>query len=363
MLALKEADCSVAMASGSDAARTVSNLVLLDSNFASMPRVVQEGRQSINNLQRSSSLFLVKTIFSALIGVLFIFINYTYPFEPIQQTLISTLTIGVPSFILALETNRDRLKGKFILNVIRMCIPAALTMTANIVVLCALSEPFGLTHPEMSTLAVVLTAFTGFTMLFKVCTPFNGLRGFLFWGLLTAFVLAFLFFGWFFSLTTLTLPMLMILAPCWCSPRCSCWRCSTWWTMSSPTGRARCIPKSCGAESTAGRNKPCVKSIIIHEIPLFFREKLLCFSQRNRGFFWGRCRQLETKKVRKKSRSWRCLLPWWSPPRPRWAERCCGSTTIPSGTGPGSSRRRMCWSFWRGKRPRQEVRWLCAPES
>ena len=213
VLALKEADCSVAIASGSDAARTVSNLVLLDSNFASMPRVVQEGRQSINNLQRSSSLFLVKTIFSALIGVLFIFINYTYPFEPIQQTLISTLTIGVPSFILALETNRDRLKGKFILNVIRMCIPAALTMTANIVALCALSEPFGLTHPEMSTLAVILTAFTGFTMLFKVCTPFNGLRGFLFWGLLTAFVLAFLFFGWFFSLTTLTLPMLMILAP------------------------------------------------------------------------------------------------------------------------------------------------------
>ena len=213
VLALKEADCSVAMASGSDAARTVSNLVLLDSNFASMPRVVQEGRQAINNLQRSSSLFLVKTIFSALIGVLFIFINYTYPFEPIQQTLISTLTIGVPSFILALETNRDRLKGKFILNVIRMCIPAALTMTANIVALCALGGPFGLTHPEMSTLAVILTAFTGFTMLFKVCSPFNGLRGVLFWGLLTAFVLAFLFFGWFFSLADLTIPMLMALLP------------------------------------------------------------------------------------------------------------------------------------------------------
>ena len=213
VLALKEADCSVAMASGSDAARTVSNLVLLDSNFASMPRVVQEGRQAINNLQRSSSLFLVKTIFSAFIGVLFIFINYTYPFEPIQQTLISTLTIGVPSFILALETNRDRLKGKFILNVIRMCIPAALTMTANILALCALGGPFGLTHPEMSTLAVILTAFTGFTMLFKVCSPFNGLRGVLFWGLLTAFVLAFLFFGWFFSLADLTIPMLMALLP------------------------------------------------------------------------------------------------------------------------------------------------------
>ena len=213
VLALKEADCSVAMASGSDAARTVSNLVLLDSNFASMPVVVQEGRRSINNLQRSSSLFLVKTIFSALIGVLFIFINYTYPFEPIQQTLISSLTIGVPSFILALEPNHDRLRGKFIKNVIRMCIPAALTMTANIVVLCALAEPWGLTSEETSTMAVIMTAMTGFFMLFKVSTPFNTLRGLLFWGLLTAFTLAFLFFGWFFALAGMTLPMLIALLP------------------------------------------------------------------------------------------------------------------------------------------------------
>ncbi|MCI9552134.1 MAG: cation-translocating P-type ATPase [Acutalibacter sp.] len=213
VLALKEADCSVAMASGSDAARTVSNLVLLDSNFASMPVVVQEGRRSINNLQRSSSLFLVKTIFSALIGVLFIFINYSYPFEPIQQTLISSLTIGVPSFILALEPNNDRVKGKFIFNVIRMCIPAALTMTANIVVLCTLTEPLGLASAEASTMAVMTTAMTGFIMLFKVSAPFNTLRGLLFGGLLTAFVLAYLFFGPFFALVSLTLPMLIALMP------------------------------------------------------------------------------------------------------------------------------------------------------
>jgi len=213
VLALKEADCSIAMASGSDAARTVSNLVLLDSNFASMPLVVQEGRRSINNLQRSSSLFLQKTIFSALIGVLFIFINYTYPFEPIQQTLISSLTIGVPSFILALEPNRDRLRGKFIFNVLKMCIPAALTMTANIVLLCALSGPLGLASQKMSTLAVILTSLTGFIMLFKVCTPFNSLRGFLFGGLLAVFVVALLFLGQFFSLVSLTLPMLIALLP------------------------------------------------------------------------------------------------------------------------------------------------------
>ena len=213
VLALKEADCSIAMASGSDAARTVSNLVLLDSNFASMPLVVQEGRRSINNLQRSSSLFLVKTIFSALIGVLFIFLNYSYPFEPIQQTLISSLTIGVPSFILALEPNKDRLRGKFIFNVFRMCIPASLTMTANILALCALSGPLGLTGAEMSTLAVIITSLTGFIMLFKVCTPFNGLRSFLFGGLLSVFLAALLFFRDFFSLTDFTLPMLIALTP------------------------------------------------------------------------------------------------------------------------------------------------------
>ena len=213
VLALKEADCSIAMASGSDAARTVSNLVLLDSNFASMPLVVQEGRRSINNLQRSSSLFLVKTIFSALIGVMFIFLAYSYPFQPIQLTLISSLTIGVPSFLLALEPNRDRLKGKFIFNVFRMCVPAAVTMAVNILALCALSGPLNLTDGELSTLAVILTSMTGFFMLFKVCTPFNGLRGALFGGLLAAFLTALLFFGDFFSLTSLTLPMLLALAP------------------------------------------------------------------------------------------------------------------------------------------------------
>ena len=213
VLALKEADCSIAMASGSDAARTVSSLVLLDSNFASMPLVVQEGRRSINNLQRSSALFLAKTIFSALIAVLFIFINYTYPFQPVQQTLISTLTIGTPSFILALEPNKDRLRGKFILNVLRQSIPAALTMAANIVLLCALSGPLGLSSQDMSTLAVVLTSLTGFIMLFKVSTPFNGLRGALFGVLLAGFLGAVLFLSDFFALTTLTLPMLIALAP------------------------------------------------------------------------------------------------------------------------------------------------------
>ena len=114
VLALKEADCSVAMNSGSDAARNVSQLVLLDSNFVSMPKVVAEGRRSINNIQRSSSLFLCKTTYATLLAILFVFLPISYPFEPIQLTLTSVATIGIPSFILALEPNNERLNGKLL---------------------------------------------------------------------------------------------------------------------------------------------------------------------------------------------------------------------------------------------------------
>lgn len=211
VLALKEADCSVAMASGSDAARTVSQLVLLDSNFASMPRVVQEGRRSINNLQRSASLFLVKSIFSAIIAFCFIFISANYPFEPIQMTLISALTIGAPSFVLALEPNRDRIRGKFIVNVIQKSLPAALTMVVNILLLTAISGYMNFSQEQFSTLAVMVTGCTGLIMLYKVCTPVNLLRGALAVTMTIAFVLALILFGHFFSLVPLNLPMVMVL--------------------------------------------------------------------------------------------------------------------------------------------------------
>ena len=212
VLALKESDCSIAMASGSDAARTVSQLVLLDSNFASMPRVVQEGRRSINNLQRSASLFLVKSIFSVLLAFFFIFIPRDYPFEPIQMTLISALTIGAPSFILALEPNRERIQGKFIINVLQKALPAALTIVLNILLLTAVSGLLGLSEAQLSTLSVYITGGTGLMMLFRVCSPFNFLRGAL-WGVMTAaFILAAVFFGQFFSLAPMTLSMALVLA-------------------------------------------------------------------------------------------------------------------------------------------------------
>lgn len=122
VLALKEADCSIAMASGSDAVRSVSQLVLLDSNFASMPKIVLEGRRTINNIERSASLFLVKTIYASILAIIFLVANMPYPFMPIQLTLISMVTIGIPSFVLALEPNRERIKGNFLKNVISKAI-------------------------------------------------------------------------------------------------------------------------------------------------------------------------------------------------------------------------------------------------
>lgn len=213
VLALKEADCSIAMASGSDAARTVSNLVLLDSNFASMPQVVKEGRRSINNLQRSASLFLQKTIYSTVLSVLFIFLSASYPFEPIQLTFISTLTIGIPSFILALEPNRDRVRGSFLTNVLKKSFPSALTMVLGVLFLCLFQQPLGLSSEQVSTLSVIVAFTVGFMLMFKLCVPFNALRGVLFGAMLAAFFLGYIFFMDIFSMVPLSASMLFVLVP------------------------------------------------------------------------------------------------------------------------------------------------------
>lgn len=188
VLALKEADCSLAMASGSDAARSVSQLVLLDSNFDSIPKIVNEGRRSINNLERSATLFLTKTIYSTLLAILFIFIRMSYPFQPIQLSLNSLVAIGIPSFILALEPNHNRVQGKFIINVIGKSIPAALTIIVNIISVMVFTHIFHFTHESASTMSLFLLAFTGFLLLFKICYPFNAIRGILFGSLIGIFL-------------------------------------------------------------------------------------------------------------------------------------------------------------------------------
>ena len=210
VLALKEADCSVAMNSGSDAARNVSQLVLLDSNFSSMPKVVAEGRRSINNIQRSSSLFLCKTTYATLLAILFMFLPLSYPFEPIQLTLTSVVTIGIPSFILALEPNNERINGKIILNVLKRSIPTALTIVLNILIISILPYIIRLTSDEVSTLCVLLTGLTGFMLLYRISLPFNVLRRCLFGFLIVLFSFGVIFLRELFSLTLLT-PKLLIL--------------------------------------------------------------------------------------------------------------------------------------------------------
>ena len=174
ILALKEADCSVAMASGSDAAKNTAQLVLADNDFAHMPEVVAEGRRSINNIQRSASLFIVKTIYSFILAFVFIFVNVNYPFQPLQISLTSAFTIGLPSFVLALQPNHNRIQGRFMKNVILRSYPGSIMVVANIIVLICFSGQ--LSFSEFSTLSVILTALIGVNMVIRLSIPINALR-------------------------------------------------------------------------------------------------------------------------------------------------------------------------------------------
>ncbi len=211
VLALKEADCSVVMANGSDAAKKVSQLVLLNSDFSSMPKVVLEGRRSINNIQRSSSLFLVKTIYATLLAILFLFFNAPYPFMPIQMTLTSVLTIGIPSFVLALEPNKSRIKGNLFINIISRALPCALTIVSSILLIMATSSWISFTNSDVSTLCVIVTGFSGLLLLFNLCVPFNNIRKLLFLLMSVAFIFCIIVFKEFFALSTLTLELILIL--------------------------------------------------------------------------------------------------------------------------------------------------------
>lgn len=215
VLALKESDCSIAMASGSDATRNVSQIVLLDSDFKAIPLIIKEGRRTINNLERSASLFLTKTIYAIILAIMFLFINMDYPFIPIQLTLISVINIGIPSFILALEPNHNRVKGKFIIKIITKSMPAALTIILNIISIFIIGNIFDFSSDYISTMSVILVAFTGFILLFKVCLPFNYLRGILFGTLIGIFICFALGLPTLFELVLLT-PFQFVFTVCLC---------------------------------------------------------------------------------------------------------------------------------------------------
>ena len=205
VMALKEADCSISVAQGSEAAKNIANLVLLNNNFANMPHIVKEGRRVINNIQRSASLFLVKTTFSTLLSFLTLFFMRNYPFEPIQLTLISTLTIGIPSFFLALEANYARVEGNFLINVFSKALPGALCVVLSILYVNMLSLVLPLSKDVISTMCVIMTAATLIVVLYRVCTPFSKKRFLLFSIMTSAFLLAILCIPSFFNLVRLPL--------------------------------------------------------------------------------------------------------------------------------------------------------------
>lgn len=176
VLALKDADCSVAMASGSDAAAQASQLVLLDSNFSCMPSVVLEGRRVVNNIQRSASLFLVKNIFSFLLAMFSMAFMMNYPLGPSQISMIGMFTIGVPAFLLALESNKSMIKGHFLTNVLVKALPAGLTDVLIVGFLAIFGDTFGLSQEEISTAATILLAIVGLMILFKISKPMNKFR-------------------------------------------------------------------------------------------------------------------------------------------------------------------------------------------
>lgn len=179
VLALKDADCSVAMASGSDAASQVSQLVLLESDFAKMPEVVMEGRKVVNNLERSGSLFLVKNIFSLLMSLVTIFWGISYPFVPSQITLISMFTIGIPAFFLSQVPDRELIRGRFMTNILLKALPAGITDTVMVSAIVFFGGIFSLSEPDISSGATILLAAVGLIILFRISIPMNSYK----WGI------------------------------------------------------------------------------------------------------------------------------------------------------------------------------------
>jgi len=177
ILALREADCSIAMAAGAEAARNVSHLVLLDNNFASMPKVVAQGRRVINNIQKTSSIYLFKTMFVMMLVLFSIFTAMQYPFEPINMFLIETFVIGIPSFAIALEINDKKIKGKFLLTVLRNAFAGAIVVLINVTILYIFKEVggtiFQIDADQFTTLLIFSTTVTGLFMLWKIVQPLN----------------------------------------------------------------------------------------------------------------------------------------------------------------------------------------------
>jgi cation-transporting ATPase E len=203
---MKEADCSIAIGEGSDAARRSAKLVLLNNDFAAVPSIIDEGRQTINNLERSTALFLAKTVYASILAVLFVFLPLRYPFTPIEMTLLNFSCIGFPAFILALEKNTDRIKNRFTKNIMQYSVPIGLTVSICTLILSILAHINDLSHFELTTTSVFVTFTIDLILIYWISKPLNALRATLLLTIIGIMVATFLipFTRNFFEFTFLT---------------------------------------------------------------------------------------------------------------------------------------------------------------
>ena len=220
LLAMKQADCSVAMASGAQAASQLASLVLLESDFAAMPGIVAEGRRVINNIQRAATLFLVKNIFSLFLTLISLFTEWPYPLQPVHLTVISALTIGIPSFFLAMEPNYERLRNRhFLRGVLRRAFPGGLTNVFAVLLCQAFMQVFDLPADPIATVCAGILAVVGMMVLFQICKPFNRFRKIVWCAMLAGLIVVFSFLGPIFELhsgdlqTKLVMLTLMLMTP------------------------------------------------------------------------------------------------------------------------------------------------------
>ncbi len=211
VLALKDADCSIAMASGSDAAAQVAQLVLLESDFSRMPAVVAEGRRVVNNIERTASLFLVKNIFSLFMSILSIVLMVNYPLEPSQVSLISMFTIGIPAFVMSLEQNTERIKGHFLSNVLFKALPGGLTDFIVVSGLYLFCMEFGVGANDVSTSCTIVLAIVGLMILYQIASPMTKYHWFLWFGMVAGLLYCMIFVSKIFAITSISKKCVMLL--------------------------------------------------------------------------------------------------------------------------------------------------------
>ena len=210
VLALKEADCSIAMAQGSDAAKNIANVVLLDSNFASMPHIVNQGRRVVNNIRTAASMFLIKTMFSVMLSLLTIFFGNTYPFEPIQMSLISACAVGIPTFLLAQENNYDKIDHTFLRHVFLNAFPAAITISSCVFAIMLVCQNVYHSNAMLSTACVLVTGWNYMAALKTVYAPLNTYRKVIIYGMQFIFFAAAVMFQKLLALGSLDFGLIIL---------------------------------------------------------------------------------------------------------------------------------------------------------